>query len=59
MDGLAVVLMLIGLVLAPVVRFPYPYWNKKGEEISEKKLYGIRNRDVITDVCVRAIRELM
>ncbi|WP_377890273.1 hypothetical protein [Alkalihalobacillus sp. R86527] len=43
MDVFAVGLMVVGLVFAPVVGFFYPSWLRmKGEEISEKKLYGIR-----------------
>ncbi|WP_270181203.1 hypothetical protein [Alkalihalobacillus sp. CinArs1] len=43
MDVIAVVLMSIGLILAPVIGFFYPAWLRmKGEEVSEKKLYGIR-----------------
>lgn len=43
MNVLAVMLVSLGLVLAPVVGFFYPYWlSRKGEQLSEKRLYGIR-----------------
>lgn len=57
MDVIAVALMSIGLILAPVIGFFYPAWLRmKGEEVSEKKLYGIR---AAAHVCVNAGNKVM
>ncbi|WP_345240643.1 hypothetical protein [Pontibacillus salipaludis] len=43
MNLLAVVLMSVGLVLAPAVGFFYPSWRSiQGRDLSERQLYGFR-----------------
>ncbi|MFC7319986.1 hypothetical protein [Halobacillus campisalis] len=43
MEVIVVVLMSIGLVLAPVIGFFYPSWRQmQGKDLSQKQLYGIR-----------------
>ncbi|MCA0987341.1 hypothetical protein [Guptibacillus algicola] len=59
MNVLAEMLLSLGLVLAPVVGFFYPYWvSRKGELLSEKRLYGRAwNRNFI--ISVRVLARLM
>ncbi|GGF36190.1 hypothetical protein GCM10010954_38980 [Halobacillus andaensis] len=43
MEVLAVILMTIGLIAAPVIGFFYPSWRSmNGDEFSERELYGVR-----------------
>ncbi len=43
MEVLAALLMTIGLIAAPVISFFYPSWRSiKGNELSERELYGVR-----------------
>ncbi|GGD08172.1 hypothetical protein GCM10011389_14640 [Pontibacillus salipaludis] len=43
MNLLAVLLMSVGLVLAPAVGFFYPSWRRiQGRDLSERQLYGFR-----------------
>ena len=42
-EFLAVILMTIGLIAAPVIGFFYPSWRSmKGAALSESQLYGVR-----------------
>ncbi|QHT47946.1 hypothetical protein M662_16135 [Bacillus sp. SB49] len=43
MEAISVILMSIGLILAPVVGFFYPAWRQRqGRDLSERQVYGIR-----------------
>ncbi|WP_226584621.1 hypothetical protein [Halobacillus litoralis] len=43
MEVFAIIIMVVGLTLAPLIGFFYPGWREiKGNPLSEKELYGIR-----------------
>jgi hypothetical protein len=60
MDFLAVLIIAIGIILAPIIGYFLPYWKmKNGETIGEKKLYVIRASGIGILLVAFVIAQLM
>lgn len=60
MIALGTILMIIGIMAAPLVGFVYPDWKaKNGEELSEWQLYGIRALGIGILLAMYALAQLI